>query len=66
MNYTYIILDDDPESVIKIKKMASEFSELNFIAAADNSTEGLNLILKHTPDLIFLEIDPKDQNSGLS
>ena len=66
MNYTYIILDDDPESVIKIKKMASEFSELNFIAAADNCSEGLNLILKHIPDLIFLEIDPKDKNSGLS
>ena len=66
MNYTYIVLDDDAESVIKIKKMASKFSELNFIASANNCTDGLNLILKHTPDLIFLEIDPTDESSGLS
>ena len=66
MNYTYIILDDDPESVEKIKTITKEFSELNFIASANNYTDGLNLILKHTPDLIFLEIDPKDKSSELS
>jgi DNA-binding LytR/AlgR family response regulator len=66
MNYTYIILDDDPESVKKLKKMASEFSELNFIAAADNYADGLNLILKHTPEIIFLEVDPQNADSGLS
>ena len=66
MNYTYIILDDDPESVERIRTMANEFSELNFIASANNYTDGINLILKHTPDLVFLEIDPKDKASGLS
>lgn len=66
MNYTYIILDDDTESVSKTKKLAAEFPELNFIAVANNYADGLNLILKHTPELIFLEIDPKDKKSGLS
>ena len=66
MNYTYIIIDDDPESVAKTKAIASEFSELNFLASADNYADGVNLILQHLPRLIFLEIDPKDKNSNLS
>ncbi|WP_264566308.1 LytR/AlgR family response regulator transcription factor [Flavobacterium sp. N3904] len=66
MNYTYIIIDDDPESVLKTKAIASEFSELNFLASTDNYADGVNLILQHTPKLIFLEIDPNDKTSNLS
>jgi DNA-binding LytR/AlgR family response regulator len=66
MNYTYIIIDDDPESVSKTKAIASEFSELNFLASADNYADGVNLILKHMPRLVFLEIDPINKDSNLS
>jgi DNA-binding LytR/AlgR family response regulator len=66
MNFTYIIIDDDPDSVSKTKAIANEFSELNFLASADNYADGVNLILKHMPKLIFLEIDPIDKNSNLS
>ena len=66
MNYSYIIIDDDQESVLKTKAMADSFSELTFIASANNYEEGLNLILEHTPQLIFLEIDPSDKKSKLS
>lgn len=66
MNYTYIIIDDDPDSVLKTKTIADEFSELNFIASADNYADGVNLILKHLPKLIFLEIDPINKESNLS
>lgn len=66
MNYTYIIIDDDSESVSKTKAIASEFSELNFLASADNYADGVDLILKHLPKLIFLEVDPVDKSSNLS
>lgn len=66
MNYTYIIIDDDPESASRTKTIASEFSELNFLAYADNYADSVNLILKHMPRLIFLEIDPSDKDSNLS
>lgn len=66
MNYSYIIIDDDPESVCKTKSIANEFSELNFLGAADNYADGVNLILKHLPKLIFLEIDPTNKSSNLS
>ena len=62
MNYSYIIIDDDQESVLKTKAIADGFSELSFVAVASNYEEGLNLILEHTPNLIFLEIDPADKN----
>ena len=66
MNYPYIIIDDDQESVLKTKAVADSFSELDFVASANNYKEGLNLILEHTPKLIFLEIDPADTTSNLS
>ncbi|MBC7846827.1 MAG: response regulator transcription factor [Flavobacterium sp.] len=66
MNYPYIIIDDDQESVLKTQAIAEGFSELVFVASANNYADGLNLILEHTPKLIFLEIDPVDKTSNLS
>ena len=66
MNYSYIIIDDDQESVLKTKAVADSFSELTFLAVAHNYEDGLNLILEHTPNLVFLEIDPADKKSNLS
>ncbi|WP_235893005.1 LytR/AlgR family response regulator transcription factor [Flavobacterium franklandianum] len=66
MNFPYIIIDDDQESVLKTKAIADGFSELVFVASANNYADGLNLILEHSPKLIFLEIDPADTTSNLS
>ena len=66
MNYSYIIIDDNQESVLKTKAIADSFSELVFVASANNYEEGLNLILEHNPQLVFLEIDPTDKASNLS
>ncbi len=66
MNYSYIVIDDDQESVLKTLALADSFSELTFIASANNYADGLNLILEHAPQLVFLEIDPTDKKSNLS
>lgn len=66
MNYPYIIIDDDQESVLKTKAIADGFSELVFVASANNYADGLHLILEHNPKLIFLEIDPADKSTNLS
>ncbi len=66
MNYSYIIIDDDPESALKTKAVADDYSELNFLASANNYADGINAILEHTPKLIFLEIDPVNKESNLS
>ncbi|WP_337967736.1 LytTR family transcriptional regulator DNA-binding domain-containing protein [uncultured Flavobacterium sp.] len=64
--YSYIIIDDDAESILKTRTIAEGFSELAFVASATNYQEGLNLVLEHKPSIIFLEIDPKDLSSKLS
>jgi DNA-binding LytR/AlgR family response regulator len=66
MNYPYIIIDDNQESVLETQAIADGFSELVFVASANNYSDGLNLILEHTPKIIFLEIDPADKTSNLS
>jgi DNA-binding NtrC family response regulator len=59
MNYSYIIIDDDQESVLKTKAMADS---LSLLYSFGNYEEGLNLILEHTPNYNFLEIDPSDKS----
>ncbi|MRX39417.1 response regulator [Flavobacterium sp. LC2016-23] len=64
--YSYIIIDDDAESSLKTKTVAEGFSELTFVGSAADFQQGLTLILKHRPSLVFLEIDPKDVTCDLS
>ncbi len=66
MNYSYLIIDDNQESILKTRAIADSFSELAFVASANNYKEGLDLILEHNPQLVFLEIDPVNTNSNLS
>lgn len=66
MKHSYIIIDDDPDSVRKTKAMADSFQNLRYIAAAHTYEAGLDLILEHHPKLVFLEIDPLDPQSNLS
>ena len=66
MNYSYIIIDDNQQNVSETKAIADGFSELVFIASANSYAEGLNLILEHSPKLVFLEIDPTNKDSNLS
>jgi len=64
--YSYIIIDDDAESILRTKTIAEGFSELTFVASATNFQNGLNLVLEYKPSFVFLEIDPKDSSSNLS
>jgi two-component system LytT family response regulator len=64
--YSYIIIDDDAESILRTKTIAEGFSELTFVASATNYQNGLHLVLEHKPSFVFLEIDPEDLSSNLS
>ena len=64
--YSYIIIDDDAESILRTRTIAEGFSGLTFIASATNYNEGIHLVLEHRPSIVFLEIDPKDLTSNLS
>jgi DNA-binding LytR/AlgR family response regulator len=66
MSHTYIIIDDNQDDVTKTRAVAERFRNLSFLAAANSYDEGVNLILEHQPQLVFLEIDPSDKKSNLS
>ena len=66
MSHSFIIIDDNQEDVTKTQAIAERFRNMTFLASANTYDDGVNLILEHQPQLIFLEIDPSDNKSNLS
>lgn len=66
MKHSFIIIDDNSESILKTLAVAARFQNLTFLASASTYDEGLDLILEHRPSIVFLEIDPADKSSKLS
>ena len=66
MKHTFIIVDDQPESIENVMAIASHFQQLVCLASATTYEDGLNAILEHSPQLVFLEISPDDKKSNLS
>lgn len=66
MKHHYIVIDDDYNSVVKTRSVAAGFQNLHFVASAANYDDGLDLILEHQPDIVFLEITPAKSHSKLS
>ena len=66
MSHTFIIIDDTQDDVTKTQAIAERFRNLSFLASANTYDDGVNLILEHQPNLVFLEIDPSDKKSNLS
>ncbi|MFN3757185.1 MAG: LytR/AlgR family response regulator transcription factor [Flavobacterium sp.] len=66
MEQRYLILDDDSKNTVKIRSLLSDFHNFVFVGAASTFQKGLDLVLETLPDIVFLEIEPEDQSSGLS
>ena len=66
MRHSFIIIDDNTQSLLKTKAVAESFRNLQYIASATNYEDGLNLILEFNPKIVFLEINPEDKSSNLS
>jgi two-component system LytT family response regulator len=54
--YKAIIIDDERLARNELKKLLSEFSEIEVIGEAANAQEGIEKIESLSPDLIFLDI----------
>jgi DNA-binding LytR/AlgR family response regulator len=66
MNHTYVIIDDDHNSVLKTRAIAARFQNMEYVGSANNYNDGLDLILQTHPTIVFLEIDPSRSSSNLS
>lgn len=65
-NFTFVIIDDNQKNGLKTRAIAESFSNLSFLASASCYDDGIDCVLEHHPDIVFLEIDPSDKNSNLS
>ena len=59
MEYTYTIIDADAGHNLQLQLFLEEYGDFACSGLAKNSTEGLNTILKHLPDVVFVNLNDK-------
>ncbi len=57
MEYTYTIIDSDATSNLQLQHYLEDYGDFACAALAQNSTEGLNAILKFSPDIVFVHLN---------
>lgn len=57
MEYTYTIIDSDATSKLQISTFLEEYGDFSCSAVAKDHTEGLNSILKYSPDLVIVNLN---------
>ena len=53
---TTIVVDDEPLARDELAFLLKDFPEVDVIASASNGLEALDLIAKHAPELVFLDV----------
>ncbi len=59
MEYTYNIIDSDAASNLQLQHYLEDYGDFVCIAEAKNAEDGLNCILKHSPDIVFVNLNDK-------
>ncbi|WP_422861405.1 LytR/AlgR family response regulator transcription factor [Flagellimonas sp. W118] len=57
MDYTYAIIDSSAASKLQLQLHMQEYEDLNCVGYARDPQEGLNTILKFTPDLVLINLN---------
>jgi DNA-binding LytR/AlgR family response regulator len=65
-NFTFVIIDDDQNNVLKTKAVAESFQNFSCVGTAFNYDDGIDCVLEKNPAFIFLEVNPEDKKSNLS
>lgn len=55
-----IIIDDDPEAIYLLEMYLRQFPSVRILGKSTYPEEGLEMIIKEFPDLVFLDIDMPD------
>lgn len=66
MQYSYLIIDDDKDNIKETLRKFEDFPEFFCVGVAENKEDAINKILELQPQLVFLEICPKNKKSQLS
>lgn len=57
MEYTYTIIDSDATSNLQLQHYLEDHGDFSCSALARDSSEGLNNILKYSPDIVFVHLN---------
>jgi DNA-binding LytR/AlgR family response regulator len=57
MEYTYLIIDSDATSNLQLRHFLEDYGDFQCVQHSTNSDEGLNAILKFSPDLVFVNLN---------
>ncbi|RZJ68188.1 MAG: response regulator transcription factor [Flavobacterium sp.] len=52
-----ILIDDEKHAIVTLQHMIEKFDDVEILATTQKSTEAKELIEKHKPDLVFLDIE---------
>ena len=63
MDYSYTIIDSDAVSNLQLQSFLEDYGDFDCVGLSKTSTEGLNSILKYTPDIVFVHLN--EQSSKL-
>ncbi|MFS4468189.1 LytR/AlgR family response regulator transcription factor [Maribacter sp. 2210JD10-5] len=59
MEYSYTIIDADAVSNLQLRTFLEEYGEFNCIDISKNASDGLNTVLKFSPDIVFINLNEK-------
>ncbi len=59
--YKVVIVDDETYCVDNIIKSLKKYPEMHIFAIAKNANEGIEAIMVHQPDLLFLDVEMPEQ-----
>ncbi|WAC40087.1 LytR/AlgR family response regulator transcription factor [Pedobacter sp. SL55] len=57
MTWKTIIIEDEQLARQRLKRLLANYPEVDIVAEAENGQHGLELIDRHEPDLVFLDIE---------
>ncbi|WP_313777830.1 LytTR family DNA-binding domain-containing protein [Flagellimonas meishanensis] len=57
MDYTYVIIDSDASSKLQLQLFLEEHGDFTFEGSAKGPMDGLDIILKHTPDVVLVNLN---------
>jgi len=61
MEFTYTIINSDVASVAQLQQMLEEYGEFRCVDYAHDTQQGLNSILKFSPDIAFINLEEKSE-----
>ncbi len=57
MDFNYSIIDSDATSNLQLQHFLEEYGDFSCSSLAKNSNDGLNAILKYSPDVVFVNLN---------